>query len=214
MGPCAWCCRELCAIVSSSAILVCDFADAVAGGALLFSPLIWPAVVVHAPADLIIPAYGCCLLLLAGLSLLGVGLRSAGALAAATILALVCLVVEFTLGLIAAADADAVAARGLIIPLKWALLLIAVSARHGVRAGAAGALGRARAAFDELRARAASREEGERREQLSERLLERRAERSQLRATMEHKCFGRAEILPGLLRASRGQHRHSNAPWR
>ena len=147
-------CRGLCSILSSSAILVLDIVDAAVGAALLFSPLLWSSYVTAAPATVALPSYGACLALLSAVSLFGVGFRSNSGLLAAAVLAALCFVTEFTGGLIIASDPDFAAKLGLEIPTGWALLLVAASFRHAVRGASNGALGRARDAFDALRARA------------------------------------------------------------
>ena len=121
-------CRGLCSILSSSAILVLDIVDVAVGGALLFSPLLWPSYVTAAPATVALPSYGACLGLLSAISLFGVGFRSNRGLLAAFLLAALCFVTEFTGGLIVASDPDFAAKLGLEIPTGWALL-VAVASR-------------------------------------------------------------------------------------
>ena len=65
-------CRGLCSILSSSAILVLDIVDVAVGAALLFSPLLWSSYVTAAPANIALPSYGACLVILSAISLFGV----------------------------------------------------------------------------------------------------------------------------------------------
>ena len=65
-------CRGLCSILSSSAILVLDIVDVAVGAALLFSPLLWSSYVTAAPATVVLPSYGACLVILSAISLFGV----------------------------------------------------------------------------------------------------------------------------------------------
>lgn len=188
-------CRCLCSILSSSAILVLDIADAAIGAALLFSPLLWSSYVTATPATIALPIYGACLLLLSAVSLFDVGFRSNKGLLVAAVLAALCFVTEFTGGLIIASDPDF--ALGLDIPTGWALLVAAASLRHAVRGCSNGALGRARDAFDALRARRRAEEQAAP-SQLSERLLERRADRAAMRAELTAKYFREESPKPEL----------------
>ena len=187
-------CRGLCSILSSSAILVLDIVDVAVGAALLFCPLLWSSYVTAAPATIALPSYGACLVILSTVSLFGVGFRSNSGLLAAAVLAALCFVTEFTGGLIIASDPDFAAKLGLEIPTGWALLVVA-SLRHAVRGASNGALGRARDAFDALRARRRAEEQAAP-SQLSERLLERRADRAAMRAELTAKYFSEESPKP------------------
>ncbi len=188
-------CRGLCSILSSSAILVLDIVDVAVGAALLFSPLLWSSYVTAAPATIALPSYGACLVILSAVSLFGVGFRSNSGLLAAAVLAALCFVTEFTGGLIVASDPDFAAKLGLEIPTGWALLVAVASLRHAVRGASNGALGRARDAFDALRARRRAEEQAAP-SQLSERLLERRADRAAMRAELTAKYFSEESPKP------------------
>ena len=124
-----------------------------------------------------------------------VGFRSNSGLLAAAVLAALCFVTEFTGGLIIASDPDFAAKLGLEIPTGWALLVVVASLRHAVRGASNGALGRARDAFDALRARRRAEEQAAP-SQLSERLLERRADRAAMRAELTAKYFSEESPKP------------------
>ena len=188
-------CRGLCSILSSSAILVLDLIDAAVGLALIFSPLLFSVFVTAKPATVALPSYGACLVILSAISLFGIGFRSNRWLLAAAVLAALCLITELTSGVIIASDPDFAAKLGLEIPTSWALLVAAASLRHAVRGASNGALGRARDAFDALRARRRAEEQAAP-SQLSERLLERRADRAAMRAELTAKYFSEESPKP------------------
>ena len=124
-----------------------------------------------------------------------VGFRSNRGLLAAAVLAALCFVTEFTGGLVIASDPDFAAKLGLEIPMGWAILGAVASLRHAVRGASNGALGRARDAFDALRARRRAEEQAAP-SQLSERLLERRADRAAMRAELTAKYFSEESPKP------------------
>ena len=188
-------CRGLCSILSSSAILVLDLIDAAVGLALIFSPLLFSVFVTAKPATVALPSYGACLVILSAISLFGVGFRSKRGLLFAAMLAALCLLTEFSCGLVLASDPDFAAKLGLDIPTGWALLVAVASLRHAVRGASNGALGRARDAFDALRARRRAEEQAAP-SQLSERLLERRADRAAMRAELTAKYFSEESPKP------------------
>mmetsp|Transcript_29340 Transcript_29340/g.87766 ORF Transcript_29340/g.87766 Transcript_29340/m.87766 type:complete len:256 (-) Transcript_29340:23-790(-) len=198
MGCCQWFCAELCAILSSSAILILDFADVSIGAVLLYYAVLPPSWTqgdqwLSFPANIAVAAYGGLLVILAGTSCLSVGFRMVKTLRAVSFLACLGLVFEWTVAVMGLTAGKFTRHLGLDVSNGWLLILLAASARHALRAGASGQLGRARAAFANLREGRRNEEESQRREQLSERLLERRAEREELRAQMTAKYFSKPE---------------------
>ena len=190
---CAWLCAQICAFLSSLFLLVFDFADFAIGAALVLeSGLVPPgsAYVHKFPAKVAVAAYGGFLVLLAGVSCLGVGLKSVKCLIAASAMAALGLVVELAAAFLLLSDVDVAEKYGVDVPRAWALILAAAAARHALRLGFSRSLRSSRAVFAATRARRRSAEDTDRAAQLSERLLARRGEREEQRRHFNDKYFG------------------------
>ena len=189
---CAWLCAQICAFLSSLFLLVFDFADFAIGAALVLeSGLVPPgsAYVHRFPAKVAVATYGGFLVLLAGVSCLGVGLKSVKCLIAASAMAALGLVVELAAAFLLLSDVDVAEKYGVDVPRAWALILAAAAARHALRLGFSRSLRSSRAVFAATRAYRRA-EDTDRAAQLSERLLARRGEREEQRRHFNDKYFG------------------------
>ena len=189
---CAWLCAQICAFLSSLFLLVFDFADFAIGAALVLeSGLVPPgsAYFHRFPAKVAVATYGGFLVLLAGVSCLGVGLKSVKCLIAASAMAALGLVVELAAAFLLLSDVDVAEKYGVDVPRAWALILAAAAARHALRLGFSRSLRSSRAVFAATRAYRRA-EDTDRAAQLSERLLARRGEREEQRRHFNDKYFG------------------------
>lgn len=192
MCCCRWLCAHLCAFFSASLILVFDFFDLAVAAVLVYESLAPAgdrAYVVHAPATTAVAGYGGGLALLALCSCLGVGARSRLCLVAASVLAAAGLAIELAVANLILFDGALPQRLGLVVPPKYALILAAAAARHGLRLAFVRALGSSRAVFRSVREERAEAEEDDRASQLSQRLLSRRSEREELRRHFDSKYF-------------------------
>ena len=194
MGCCAWLCAQICAFLSSLVILVFDFVDLAAACILVFESGVVPGTaspyVTGVPANVIVASYGGALALLAGLSCLGVGLKSKACLCAAVALAFLGFLGELGVACVVMFDGDLATSLGLDIPKAWGLVLAAASARHVLRLVFSKSLASSRNVFQSLRARRQGAEDAERSQQLSQRLLERQQTREDMRRHFDDKYFG------------------------
>ena len=189
---CKWLCAQLCAFLSSLVILVFDFADFAIGTVLLYEslgPTSERSYVLGAPATTIVASYGAALIVLAGASCLGVGLKWKWCLIFASVLAVLGFLCEVGVAGVVVLDAKLPPRLGLEIPTAWALMLAAASCRHVLRLVFSKALGASRDVFVALRSERRAVEDSERREQLSERLLARRSEHEEMRHHFNTKYF-------------------------